>query len=377
MIVDSTALPEQAVVSVIESAFQSAGQRCSALRCLYVQDVIAAEFTDMLFGAMDSLVIGDPWDFASDVGPIIDEEAKARIDTYLGNARTRGKVLKELQPPECGNLVGPAVIGVKGIREVEREIFGPILHLTTFRVDRIGSVLDDIAESGYGLTFGVHTRIDSRVQQVIQRMPVGNIYVNRNQIGAIVGSQPFGGEGLSGTGPKAGGPFYLTRFTDPGTGRSQGEPTGAIDADTLQARVDSIRYHREARSVLDMPGPTGESNRLSCFPRAPTLCLGPGTEAVKRQSSDVMRLGGVAVAVPEAVDDDALAEVSGFSSAVWWGGPDIARRYAKALAARPGPIVRLVTDAIVEPDVLLERHVCVDSTASGGNVALLAATSSS
>ncbi len=377
MIVDSTALPEQAVVSVVESAFQSAGQRCSALRCLYVQDVIAAEFTDMLFGAMDSLVIGDPWDFASDVGPIIDGEAKARIDTYLGNARTKGKVLKELQPPERGNLVGPAVIGVNGIREVEREIFGPILHLATFHANRIGSVLDEIAESGYGLTFGIHTRIDSRVQQVIQRMPVGNIYVNRNQVGAIVGSQPFGGEGLSGTGPKAGGPFYLMRFIDPGTGCSQGEPTGAIDAETLQDRVDSARYHGKARGVLDMPGPTGESNRLTYFPRKPALCLGPGTEAVKKQSGDVMRLGGIAVAVPEVVDGDALAEVSGFSCAVWWGDPDSARRYAKALAARPGPIVRLVTDAIVAPDVLLERHVCVDSTASGGNVALMAAMSSS
>ncbi len=376
MIVDSTALPEQAVGSVIESAFQSAGQRCSALRCLYVQDVIAAEFTDMLFGAMDSLVIGDPWDFANDVGPVIDEKAKAEIDTYLGIARTEGKVLKELRPPERGNLVGPAVIGITGIRDVEREIFGPILHLATFRADRIDSVLDDIAESGYGLTLGVHTRIDSRVQQVIQRMPVGNIYVNRNQIGAVVGSQPFGGEGLSGTGPKAGGPFYLPRFTDPGTGRSRGEPKGAIDAGALQARVDSARYHGEARGVLDMPGPTGESNRLSYFPREPTLCLGPGTEAVNRQSSDVTRLGGVAVAVPEAVDGDALTEVSGFSGAVWWGDPDTARRYAKALAARPGPIVRLVTDAIVEPDVLLERHLCVDSTASGGNVALLAAASS-
>ncbi len=376
MIVDSTALPEQAVRDVIQSAFQSAGQRCSALRCLYVQDVIADDVMEMLFGAMDTLVVGDPWEFATDVGPVINAEAKAELEDYLKVAKASGTILKQLKPPRPGSFVGPTVIKVNGIREVEREVFGPVLHLTTFDADRIDTVLEDIANSGYGLTFGLHTRIDSRVQEIIERLPVGNIYVNRNQIGAVVGSQPFGGEGLSGTGPKAGGPFYLSRFNDRGDERTQGQPGNPIDANRLQVRIDATPQSKEARSVLDMPGPTGESNRLSFLPRVPLLCLGPGREAVAKQIDQVTRLGGVAVAVPEAVEDDTLAGVSGISGVVWWGDRDTARGYAKALASRPGPILRFVTGTITRADVLLERHVCVDSTASGGNVALLAEVSS-
>ncbi len=372
MIVDSTALPEQAVSDVLQSAFQSAGQRCSALRCLYVQDVIADDFTDMLFGSMDALVLGDPWDFTTDVGPVIDAEARAGIEAYLNSARANGTVLKEMKPPEPGNFIGPAVIEVSGIREIEREVFGPILHLATFSADRIDSILDDIARSGHGLTFGLHTRIDGRVQRVVERLPVGNIYVNRNQIGAVVGSQPFGGEGLSGTGPKAGGPFYVSRFSDPGGERTSGQPTGRIDARGIQARVDAMPLSDQACKVMDMPGPTGESNRLSSYPRAPLLCLGPGEAAANRQSRDVARIGGVAIAIPEAVESDSLSTVMGFSGVVWWGAADMARGYAKALAVRPGPILRLVTGAVTEPDVLVERHVCVDCTASGGNVTLLA-----
>ena len=377
MIVDSTALPEQASRDVIQSAFQSAGQRCSALRCLYVQDVIAADFTEMLFGAMDSLVLGDPWDFATDFGPAIDSEAQAAISAYLESARAKGTMLNELKPPEFGCFIGPSVIKVNSIREIEREIFGHVLHLATFSADQIGSVLDDIAHSGFGLTFGLHSRIDARVQQIVERLPVGNIYVNRNQIGAVVGSQPFGGEGLSGTGPKAGGPLYLSRFNDPGSERSMGKPTSGIEVDRLQSRIDSVPNYRKANDVLDMPGPTGESNRLSYFARDPVLCLGPGEESAAKQSEDVSRPGGIAVAVPEAVRSDALAEISGFSGAVWWGDVDTARGYARALAARPGQILRLITGTITKSDVLLEYHVCVDSTASRGNVALLAVTSSS
>ncbi len=216
MIVDSTALPEQVVRDVIASAFQSTGQRCSALRMLYVQSGIEARLLEMLAGAMDELSIGDPWKLDSDLGPVIDNEARAAIIDYCESARRKGRLIKAIVLPErvkCdGWFVAPAVIRVNSIADIPREIFGPVLHVASFEADRLDSVVDEINERGFGLTFGLHTRIDDRVQRVTERIRVGNVYVNRNQIGAVVGSQPFGGEGMSGTGPKAGGPHYLLRF---------------------------------------------------------------------------------------------------------------------------------------------------------------------
>ena len=201
MIVDSTALPEQAVQSIAESAFQSAGQRCSALRCLYVQEDIAADVIEMLEGAMDALVMGNPWDISTDVGPVIDETAQKGIAEHIETARTEGRIIAELTAPTVGTFIAPTMIRVNGIADLEREIFGPVLHIATFKATELDKVIDAINATGYGLTFGLHTRIDDRVQHVSERIEAGNIYVNRNQIGAIVGSQPFGGEGLSGTGP--------------------------------------------------------------------------------------------------------------------------------------------------------------------------------
>ena len=212
MIVDSTALPEQAVQAIVESAFQSAGQRCSALRCLYVQEDIAEGLITMLRGAMDALRLDAPWHLHTDVGPVIDEEARADIAAHIQTARSEGRVLHEIRTPNTGNFIAPTMIRVHGIGDMRREIFGPVLHVATFKAENLDNVIDDINATGYGLTFGLMTRIDDRVQHVSERVRAGNIYVNRNQIGAIVGSQPFGGEGLSGTGPKAGGPHYLARF---------------------------------------------------------------------------------------------------------------------------------------------------------------------
>ncbi|HRO13024.1 MAG TPA: bifunctional proline dehydrogenase/L-glutamate gamma-semialdehyde dehydrogenase PutA, partial [Amaricoccus sp.] len=210
MIVDSTALTEQVVRDVLASAFQSAGQRCSALRILYVQDEARARVLEMLGGAMESLRLGDPWDPATDVGPVIDAEAEAGIREYIAGEGRR--VLKSLAVPGTGRFVPPTVIGVDGIGSVAREVFGPVLHVASFRAADLDAVVDAINARGFGLTFGLHSRIDDRVERVTARLKVGNAYVNRNQIGAVVGSQPFGGEGLSGTGPKAGGPHYLPRF---------------------------------------------------------------------------------------------------------------------------------------------------------------------
>lgn len=375
MIVDSTALPEQAVRDVVQSAFQSAGQRCSALRCLYVQEEISKDFKQMLYGAIDALVLGDPWDLATDVGPLIDAEARADIAAYLDAAAADGRILKQVAAPKTGNFIAPTVLAVTGILDLKKEIFGPVLHLATFRADKIDKVLEDINRSGYGLTFGLHTRIDDRVQHIVERLSVGNIYVNRNQIGAIVGSQPFGGEGLSGTGPKAGGPDYLTRFSGPGKVRFPANRLAAITAGDLQSRLEATPPAPLPAVASVLPGPTGESNRLTRHARAPLLCLGPGIEAAQHQVRAATGLGGRAVMVPESLEPAALTTLKGFSGVVWWGDDDVARALEMALARRGGTILPLITGPIEAPDVLLERHVCVDTTASGGNAELLAEVS--
>ncbi|HKK98182.1 MAG TPA: bifunctional proline dehydrogenase/L-glutamate gamma-semialdehyde dehydrogenase PutA, partial [Marivita sp.] len=201
MIVDSTALPEQAIRDILASAFQSAGQRCSALRCLYVQKDIAPSFQEMLIGAMNELALGDPWDLPTDIGPVITEEARDDIAAYIDEANKDGRLIHRCGTPDDGWFIAPTLISVSGIKDIPKEVFGPVLHVATFTADQIGDVVDAVNATGYGLTFGLHTRIDDRVQQIADTVHAGNIYANRNQIGAIVGSQPFGGEGLSGTGP--------------------------------------------------------------------------------------------------------------------------------------------------------------------------------
>ncbi len=367
MIVDSTALPEQAVRDIIASAFQSAGQRCSALRCLYVQEDVAPAITAMLCGAMDELALGEPWALATDIGPVIDAEARDTILAHVAQARAEGRVVKEMAAPQSGTFVGPAVIRVPSISAMEREIFGPVLHLATFRAGDLDKVIDDINATGYGLTMGLHSRIDDRVQHVVSRIRAGNIYVNRNQIGAVVGSQPFGGEGLSGTGPKAGGPDYLGRFTAqpaPMTGAT-GAPTPAAEA----ARRLAVPHGAAIEEALDLPGPTGESNRLGLVPRAPVLCLGPGAAAALKQAEMVRAWGGHAVEAPDLAPD-ALTTLQGFSGVLCWGEP--ARACAQALATRPGPILPLIATAPDRGHAMVERHVCIDTTAAGGNARLLA-----
>jgi len=366
MIVDSTALPEQAVQAVVESAFQSAGQRCSALRCLYVQDEVADTVLTMLRGAMDALSPGDPWHLASDLGPVIDADAKAGIDAHVAAAEAEGRLLHRVAVPEDGSFVAPALIRVGGIGDLEREVFGPVLHVATFRARDLDRVIDAVNATGYGLTFGLQTRIDDRVQHVAERIAVGNTYVNRNQIGAIVGSQPFGGEGLSGTGPKAGGPHYLARF------QRHPAPWGGTWGAAGRAPLPPAPPVPEtAVERVALPGPTGESNVLTTLPRAPVLCLGPGAETVAAQVAAVEALGGVARAATGPVAPEVLTEAEGLSGVLWWGDAETARALDRALAARPGPLVPLVTGLPDTGHVLHERHLCVDTTAAGGNAALL------
>ncbi|WP_298278272.1 bifunctional proline dehydrogenase/L-glutamate gamma-semialdehyde dehydrogenase PutA [uncultured Bradyrhizobium sp.] len=211
MIVDATALPEQVADDVVTSAFRSAGQRCSALRLLFVQDDVADRMIEMIAGAARELKIGDPADVSTHIGPVIDAEAKQRLDAHIARMKQQARVHLAGEAP-AGTFVAPHIFELSAASELREEVFGPILHVVRYRAERLGDVLAAIEATGFGLTLGIHSRIDDTIEQVIDRLQVGNIYVNRNMIGAVVGVQPFGGSGLSGTGPKAGGPHYLTRF---------------------------------------------------------------------------------------------------------------------------------------------------------------------
>ncbi|MFP4537305.1 MAG: bifunctional proline dehydrogenase/L-glutamate gamma-semialdehyde dehydrogenase PutA [Dichotomicrobium sp.] len=430
MILDSTALPEQAVQDVVQSAFQSAGQRCSSLRCLYIQEDVFERTMEMLSGAMDELRVGDPWDLSTDVGPVIDDEAQRDISGYCAKMEADGRLLKKIEVPDDGRFVAPSVFRVSGIEELEREVFGPVLHVAPFRADDLVKVVETINASGYGLTAGLHTRIDRRVQEVVDRLEVGNMYVNRNQIGSIVGSQPFGGEKCSGTGPKAGGPHYLMSFRKPP--HEPAHASAPADNPTLtradlegalrdaadnrpgwEARDDRLtvlepalagapeiaRDALAAAIALDaseyvLPGPTGESNRMTTHARGTMLCLGPDGGTALAQAVQALAFGNaVVIACPEPpnaaktladngapvatlasrIDPEWLADLAGVAGAAYAGRDDALQAMRRALAGRDGPILPLIAEVIRPDRYFHERHLCVDTTASGGNAALLAA----
>jgi RHH-type proline utilization regulon transcriptional repressor/proline dehydrogenase/delta 1-pyrroline-5-carboxylate dehydrogenase len=215
MIVDSTALPEQVARDVLASAFDSAGQRCSALRVLFLQDDVADRMLDLILGAMDELKIGDPMNLYTDIGPVIDEEARSNLEKHAARMSSEAELLRQLPlgpEHENGVFFAPRVFEIEDLSHLKREVFGPVLHVIRYEADKLDAVCEAINATGYGLTLGLHSRIDETADFIRSRVRVGNFYVNRNQIGAVVGVQPFGGEGLSGTGPKAGGPHYLSRF---------------------------------------------------------------------------------------------------------------------------------------------------------------------
>ncbi|MDF0748705.1 bifunctional proline dehydrogenase/L-glutamate gamma-semialdehyde dehydrogenase PutA [Marinobacter sp. 71-i] len=417
MIVDSTALPEQVVRDVLASSFQSAGQRCSALRMLYVQKDIADNLLEMLYGAMDELGVGDPWLLSTDVGPVIDETARKKIADHCDKYEAKGRLMKKVPVPEKGNFVSPAVISVTGIEELEEEIFGPVLHVATFAAKDIDKVVDNINAKGYGLTFGVHSRVDRRVDRISNRIKVGNIYVNRNQIGAIVGSQPFGGEGLSGTGPKAGGPQYVRRFLKGETvQRPADSGAKAVDIKKLEGligkvagvkapapepRVEAMKpIFGEVPAPLDahveeLPGPTGELNRLSNHARGVVLCLGPDRETALEQASMALAQGNKVVVVAPGIQDtvdlaakaglpivgiegllepEALAQARGFHAVVSCAEQPLLKEYRLALAKREGALLPLITEHKLDQRFVIERHLCVDTTAAGGNASLIAAS---
>jgi RHH-type proline utilization regulon transcriptional repressor/proline dehydrogenase/delta 1-pyrroline-5-carboxylate dehydrogenase len=315
MIVDSSALPEQVVADVMSSAFDSAGQRCSALRVLFVQAEIAERVLEMLRGAMDELVVGNPAQLATDVGPIIDEPARRGLAEHVARMETSARLVARapLASGSRGHFLAPVAFEIKSLGDLQREVFGPVLHVVRYRSDELARVVDDINASGYGLTLGIHSRLDSTIDFVVDRAHVGNIYVNRNVIGAVVGVQPFGGEQKSGTGPKAGGPLYLralVRRTEAGSdavrpgltagGEARAADLAAAQSVLAKARTNlheidraavfaALSRHADAAvatiareysklvsegSERELPGPTGERDSWRLEPRGLAVALG-------------------------------------------------------------------------------------------------------
>ena len=409
MIVDSTALLEQAVQDVVASAFQSAGQRCSACRIVCVQEDIADDFITMLSGAMDALTVGDPAKLSTDVGPVIDTGARRMIEDYIEEARLNHKTVGEVPMTsrgESGNFVTPIAFEINRISDVKREIFGPVLHVLRFKAKNIDALIEDINATGYGLTMGLHTRLDHRIEAVAASAHVGNLYVNRNQIGAVVGVQPFGGEGLSGTGPKAGGPNYLLRLSKSGqTARiteieKEEDRVARIHALFMDSQIaESAIWERAGVPLeLSLPGPTGEQNTLRLHPRGKMLCIGGDVPRdIARQIALCLIAGNTVLALetPETMtmlnklkaaledhgfDNDTLTLVSAKEADALIEGDikgvtaDGSQRetLAAKLCRRDGPILPLLSADTDVERFYHERTVTINTTAAGGNASLLA-----
>jgi RHH-type proline utilization regulon transcriptional repressor/proline dehydrogenase/delta 1-pyrroline-5-carboxylate dehydrogenase len=414
MVVDSSALAEQVVADVVSSAFDSAGQRCSALRILCLQDDVADRILEMLNGAMAELEVGDPRRFSVDVGPVITAEARDTILAHIEAMSRRGHKLTQTPLGEAagrGTFVAPTLIEISKVADVEREVFGPVLHVLRFRREALDSLIDDINAAGYGLTFGLHTRIDETIARVTERIEVGNIYVNRNIIGATVGVQPFGGSRLSGTGPKAGGPLYLSRLAaEPAPGALDGVEGTAAAHWAVRVYIDWLRTagHKAeaercvglmARSPLgariELKGPVGERNVYALKPRGRIAAVAATQSAALIQIGAILATGNDAVVnasetlalkrlPPELTHRIAMAfyplEAPSLAGALFEGEADALAAALRQLADRPGPIVRLqaLTPARLAAgedynlaELVEECAIATNTAAAGGNASLM------
>ena len=349
-------------------------RRCSALGVLYLQEDVAERVLATLTGAMAELRLGDPWLQSTVIAPVIDARAKEAITRHIETARAENRLLNQLAAPPEGHFIGPAILLLPGgIASLGAEVFGPVLHLATYTTCDLERVISDINASGFGLTFGLHSRIDDRVQRVTSRIRAGNLYVNRDQIGAVVGSQPFCGEGPSGTGPTAGGPHDLARLSRATPATPTSWPEERADPEAVAAALARLPDPRgRTCKLLDLPGPTGEANRLSLHPRGRVLCQGPGAEATERQKTLAEAAGRSTLALGARLAPEALRDLAPFDAVILWSDAAGARPYAQAPAAHPGAIIPLITEAASGDRLILERHLCIDTTAAGGNAALLA-----
>ena len=431
MIVDSSALAEQVVADVVASAFDSAGQRCSALRVLCVQRDGADRLIEMLEGAVRELRVGDPRRLAVDVGPVIDGDAQGIVERHI--AAMRGKGHRVARPATVdadalsrGTFVPPTMIEIDHIAELQREVFGPVLHVLRYDRDDLAGLLQQIKDTGYGLTLGVHTRIDETLAQVVHAAHAGNIYANRNIVGAVVGVQPFGGEGLSGTGPKAGGPLYLLRLLSARpadaarrstqAAGAEGEPpvrgwAASADEAEGQAAFSALQQWADTKGHADLaracerfesaapsrawrllPGPTGEANLYTVLPREAVLCLAEHDADRLLQLAAVLAVGGHAVwpadcrALREQLPAAARERVSlaqdwragavHFDALLHQGLTSELQSILQQLASRPGPIVSVTTlagaDAAVPLErLMIERSLSINTAAAGGNASLM------
>ena len=453
MIIDSTALLEQAVKDVVDSAFQSAGQRCSACRLVCIQEDVADRFNEMLAGAIAELQVGNPARLTTDVGPVIDNDALVTINAHVALMEKSSKLIAraaDIDDDVNGTFVRPVAFELENLSDLKTEIFGPVLHVVRFKSNALEALVDQINALGYGLTMGIHTRIDETMENIAGRAKIGNIYVNRNQIGAVVGVQPFGGEGLSGTGPKAGGPHYLQALQQ--SASLSGTNAFTVSNDECLPEIESIistleqQYHnwntdktksaifRKARQSLEnnnatailenaadlydtqflnaaeLPGPTGESNRLRLRGRGIVLCVGDAS-TIARQLPSALAAGNLILALildgPQNSDTNnqnleksdiekvanalreagapvvaCLASSSQEISASLLAHPELAAVVADAdqnsraaikttLADRDGAIIPLLNSGDHPHRFASERTLTINTTAAGGDVRLL------
>ncbi len=399
LIVDSSALAEQVVADVLTSAFDSAGQRCSALRVLCLQDDVADRVLAMLRGALAELAVGNPDRLCVDIGPVISEAAQADIAGYIEAMRAAGHATHSVPlAAGCayGTFVAPTLIEIDRLAELRREVFGPVLHVVRFARDRLDALVDAVNATGYGLTFGIHTRIDETIERVVARVGAGNVYVNRNLIGAVVGVQPFGGHGLSGTGPKAGGPLYVRRLLS-ARPRRTALPPGPPPLAAVAWQTWLAQHGRDAEDCaaclaatpvgleIELTGPVGERNVYRTMPRGQVLCVAPDLNGAIRQVSAALATGNRAIiaglafeGLPPSLKDwvaTVPAETAAPCDAMLFDGPKPALlALLQRLAAQDGPTVAVHT---ASPDYQLdgliqEQSISVNTTAAGGNANLMA-----
>jgi RHH-type proline utilization regulon transcriptional repressor/proline dehydrogenase/delta 1-pyrroline-5-carboxylate dehydrogenase len=412
LIVDSSALPEQVVIDALSSAFDSAGQRCSALRVLFLQEEIADKTIRMLEGAMKELRVGNPDRLATDIGPVIDFEARDKLLAHIERTRKNAKSSFSLALPSGlaaqGSFVAPTLLEIGSLAELTEEVFGPVLHVIRYRRANLAQLVEAINASGFGLTLGVHSRIDETIDFIASRAHVGNIYVNRNIVGAVVGVQPFGGEGKSGTGPKAGGPLYLKRLQRAAPPLLQHDPlvphqrhtTPSLDALLVWARTHghqrvvalAEQYMRTTLlgTTLELPGPTGERNTLAFAPRGMVLCAASHIGVLLNQLAAVLATGNRAVVLagsghllPEGLPAEVRDRIQVIASIDQCSYPfqvalveaSTGHALRPILANREGAIVSMIDTseegAIPLWRLVAERALCVNTTAAGGNASLM------
>ncbi|MYN27715.1 trifunctional transcriptional regulator/proline dehydrogenase/L-glutamate gamma-semialdehyde dehydrogenase [Duganella levis] len=404
MIVDSSALPEQVVQDAISSAFDSAGQRCSALRVLFLQEDIADKTIKMLKGAMQELKVGSPDRLVTDIGPVIDAEAQHNLLAHINKLKATAVDYYSLDLPSevttAGTFVPPTVLEIRSLAELTQEVFGPVMHVIRYKRSELPKVVEQINASGFGLTLGVHSRIDETIDYITSRAHVGNIYVNRNIVGAVVGVQPFGGEGKSGTGPKAGGPLYLKRLQRGASTAPVHARVGTPALDALAGWAKQHGYERASSlaeqysrstmlgSLTTLPGPTGERNTLALVSRGTVACMAGTLEGLLNQLAAVLATGNTAVVsgatahlvpadLPVAVKDriQTVTDLENCDFQIALVESMMAKSQHNALAARSGALVGLIStneeSSIPLWRLLAERALCVNTTAAGGNASLM------